>query len=173
MSLWNAFNNILERGLNRNEHIYMTFPVAHWLRICLQCRRCKRCEFNPWVGKIPWRRKWKPISVFLLGKFHVYINTHTYIYKENCRNWLTWLWSLKSSKVSFFMIENLESQWKNLALVQRPENLGATAVSSESKGPRTISSTLLGQRKVGIPVPPNGENSASFCCFCFVGWYHI
>ena len=51
MSLWNAFNNILERGLNRNEHIYMTFPVAHWLRICLQCRRCKRCEFDPWVGK--------------------------------------------------------------------------------------------------------------------------
>ena len=24
----------------------------------------------PWVGKIPWRRKWQPIPVFLLGKFH-------------------------------------------------------------------------------------------------------
>ena len=21
--------------------------------------------FNPWVGKIPWRRKWQPIPVFL------------------------------------------------------------------------------------------------------------
>ena len=21
-----------------------------------QCRRCKRCRFDPWVGKIPWRR---------------------------------------------------------------------------------------------------------------------
>ena len=21
-----------------------------------QCSRCKRCRFNPWVGKIPWRR---------------------------------------------------------------------------------------------------------------------
>ena len=26
--------------------------------------------FDPWVGKIPWRRKWQPTPVFLLGKFH-------------------------------------------------------------------------------------------------------
>ena len=25
---------------------------------------------NPWVGKIPWRRVWQPIPVFLLGKSH-------------------------------------------------------------------------------------------------------
>ena len=24
--------------------------------------------FDPWVGKMPWRRKWKPTSVFLPGK---------------------------------------------------------------------------------------------------------
>ena len=24
--------------------------------------------FNPWVGKIPWRRKWQPAPVFLPGK---------------------------------------------------------------------------------------------------------
>ena len=24
-----------------------------------------RCEFNPWVGKIPWRWAWKPTPVFL------------------------------------------------------------------------------------------------------------
>ena len=35
-----------------------------------QYRRHKRSKFDPWVGKIPWRRKWKPILVFLLGKFH-------------------------------------------------------------------------------------------------------
>ena len=22
-----------------------------------QCRRCKKCGFDPWIGKIPWRRK--------------------------------------------------------------------------------------------------------------------
>ena len=30
-----------------------------------QCRICKRCGFYPWVGKIPWRRKWQPIPIFL------------------------------------------------------------------------------------------------------------
>ena len=33
-------------------------------------RRCKRCGFNPWIRKIPWRRKWQPTAVFLLGKSH-------------------------------------------------------------------------------------------------------
>ena len=35
-----------------------------------QCRRCRRLEFNPWVRKIPWRRKWQPTLVFLLKEFH-------------------------------------------------------------------------------------------------------
>ena len=35
-----------------------------------QARRCRRCGFNPWVRKIPWRRKWQPTPVFLPGKFH-------------------------------------------------------------------------------------------------------
>ena len=26
--------------------------------------------FNPWVGKISWRRKWQPTPVFLSGKSH-------------------------------------------------------------------------------------------------------
>ena len=30
----------------------------------------RRCGFDPWVGKIPWRRKWQPIPVFVLGKSH-------------------------------------------------------------------------------------------------------
>ena len=29
-----------------------------------------RCEFNPWVGEIPWRREWQPTPVFLLGESH-------------------------------------------------------------------------------------------------------
>ena len=34
-----------------------------------QCRRHKRPGFDPWVGKIPWRRKWQPTPVFLPGEF--------------------------------------------------------------------------------------------------------
>ena len=33
-------------------------------------RRCRRCESNPWIRKVPWSRKWQPISVYLLGKSH-------------------------------------------------------------------------------------------------------
>ena len=29
-----------------------------------------RCRFDPWVGKIPWRRKWQPTPVLLPGEFH-------------------------------------------------------------------------------------------------------
>ena len=35
-----------------------------------QCRRCRRHRFDSWVGKSPWRRKWKPTLVVLPGKFH-------------------------------------------------------------------------------------------------------
>ena len=35
-----------------------------------QCRRYKRGGLDPWVGKIPWRRKWLPTPVFLPGEFH-------------------------------------------------------------------------------------------------------
>ena len=35
-----------------------------------QCRRHKRCGFDPWVRKIPWRREWLPTPVFLPGEFH-------------------------------------------------------------------------------------------------------
>ena len=30
-----------------------------------QYRRCKTRGFDPWVGKMPWRRKWLPTPVFL------------------------------------------------------------------------------------------------------------
>ena len=36
---------------------------------CL-CRGHKWHMFDPWVGKISWRRPWQPIPVFLSGKFH-------------------------------------------------------------------------------------------------------
>ena len=35
----------------------------------LLLKRC-RFKFNPWVRKIPWRRKWQPTPVFLPGESH-------------------------------------------------------------------------------------------------------
>ena len=42
--------------------------VAQQVRFCLQCRRPR---FDPWVGKIPWRREWQLTPVFLPGESHV------------------------------------------------------------------------------------------------------
>ena len=38
-----------------------------WLRIQLQCGSP---GFDPWVGKISWRREWLPTPIFLPGEFH-------------------------------------------------------------------------------------------------------
>ena len=32
--------------------------------------RHKRCRFNPWVTKFPWRGKWQPTPIFLPGESH-------------------------------------------------------------------------------------------------------
>ena len=36
----------------------------------MQCRRHGRQGFDPWVGKIPWRRARQPTPVFLPGESH-------------------------------------------------------------------------------------------------------
>ena len=35
-----------------------------------QCRRHKRCRFDLWIRKIPWRRSWQPTPVFFWGESH-------------------------------------------------------------------------------------------------------
>ena len=51
---------------------YMGFPGGSVLKNLPKEPTCpyRRCGFTPWVGKIPWRRKWQPIPVFLPGKSH-------------------------------------------------------------------------------------------------------
>ena len=38
--------------------------------LACQCRRHKRCGFDPWVRKIPWRRAWQPAPVLLPRESH-------------------------------------------------------------------------------------------------------
>ena len=35
-----------------------------------QCKRLRKCGFDPWIRKIPWRRAWHPTPVFLPGESH-------------------------------------------------------------------------------------------------------
>ena len=39
-----------------------------WLSNQESACQCLRLRFNPWVRKIPWRRKWQPAPVSLCGK---------------------------------------------------------------------------------------------------------
>ena len=53
----------LERTLN-------TFQVALVVKNSLATAGDMRWGFDPWVGKIPWRKAWQPAPVFLPGKPH-------------------------------------------------------------------------------------------------------
>ena len=44
--------------------------LPRWLKGEESSCHCRRREFDPWIGKIPWRRKWEATPVFLPEKFH-------------------------------------------------------------------------------------------------------
>ena len=50
--------------------IYLFISKGRALRIRLQCKSRRRPRFDPWVGKIPWRKAWQPTPVFLPGEPH-------------------------------------------------------------------------------------------------------
>ena len=41
-----------------------------WLSGKKSASQSKRCRFDPWVEKMPWKRKWQPTPVSLPGKSH-------------------------------------------------------------------------------------------------------
>jgi len=47
-------------------NISIAFPDSSVVKkkICLPM---SETQFNPWVGKVPWRKKWQPITVSLPG----------------------------------------------------------------------------------------------------------
>ena len=53
----------------KKEHLYnkLTSLVAQRVRSLLAMHRP---GFDPWFGKISWRRKWQPTPVFLPGESH-------------------------------------------------------------------------------------------------------
>ena len=49
------------------KNVIRTSLVVQMVKNLLQCRRL---GFDPWVGMIPWRRKWQPTLLLLPGKSH-------------------------------------------------------------------------------------------------------
>ena len=62
-------NKIPEAGKQMDETWGFPGGVSGKESAC-QCRRHKRCRFDPWVTKIPLRRAWQTTPVFLPGEFH-------------------------------------------------------------------------------------------------------
>ena len=54
-----------------NTGIYVHIYGLHWWLSGTEFAcQCRRHGFHPWVGKIPWRRKWQPAPVFFPGESH-------------------------------------------------------------------------------------------------------
>ena len=50
--------------------VFSTVGLPWWLRKLSIHLQCRRPGFDPWGGKILWRREWLPTPVFLPGEFH-------------------------------------------------------------------------------------------------------
>ena len=66
-SPWSREELDLTEQLNNNKEFSR---LRRWLNGQEPPCQCRRHRFDPWVWKIPWRRKWQPLPVFLLEKFH-------------------------------------------------------------------------------------------------------
>ena len=78
-------------------------PVAWWPRIHLSMQEMyRRPGFNPWVRKIPWRKKWQPTLVFLPGEsqgqmsLHGVAKSQTQLSTHNTRTWTFNIYDLMS-----------------------------------------------------------------------------
>ena len=55
-------------GSQRVGYNLVTKGLPWWLSGKESTCQCKTCGFDPWVGNMPWRRKWQSILIFLPGK---------------------------------------------------------------------------------------------------------
>ena len=56
-----------------------------WLRHLRVCLQCRRPGFDPWLGKMLWRRKWQPTPVFLPVKSHGWSSLSGYRNSWGCK----------------------------------------------------------------------------------------
>ena len=75
-SACNAGDCSLIPGLGRSSDEGIGYPLQYsWASLVAQLVKlirlqCGRPEFDPWVGKIPWRGEMLPTQVFWPGEFH-------------------------------------------------------------------------------------------------------
>ena len=66
-------NRVAKSHIRLSDWTELNKGLPRWLsgkEFTCQCSRLRRCRFNPYVRKTPWRKKWKPTPVFLTEKNH-------------------------------------------------------------------------------------------------------
>ena len=84
-----------------------------------QCKRYRRHGFHPWVGKIPWRKKWQPTPVFLPRNWQCWTRLSRHAMTSSVPScWFTskllcysspppFFWAAISGTESFFWVPNM------------------------------------------------------------------
>ena len=67
---WGTHRKLPHTRMHTDDWAYEGFGLPWWLRWWQICLQCGRPGFNPWVGKIPWKRERLPTPVFCPGKLH-------------------------------------------------------------------------------------------------------
>ena len=107
--------------------------LLRWLSGKESACQCKRCGFNPWSRKIPWRRTWQPTPVFLPGKSHGQRSLAGYS-PWTRKEWDTALW-----------LNNNVGQWKIEILMGNPETVWPHLIFPKIKSMSTYQASLVAQ----------------------------
>ena len=134
------------------------FPGGRDDRVHLRCRIPR---FDPWVGKIPWGRKWRLIPVFLPREFHRQRSLVGYS-----------LWSCTQSDTTEWLTLSLPlaactDLWPHGTAIWAAE-------SSSSASPDCHShhhSSCLKPRGPQATVPAQGHQKPHTCLLCSVRWH--
>ena len=70
LSLEVLLSGLMHQFINMCLEVPLVCRLLWWQSGKESACQCRRPGFNPWVGKIPWRRKWQPTPVSLLRKSH-------------------------------------------------------------------------------------------------------
>ena len=109
--------------------------MARWYRICLPTRRCR---FDPWVRKTPWRRKWQPTPVFLPGQSHRQRSLVGYSPWDGQESDVTWRLYNNNTGVETEARKVWDTCWRR----PRPELGGAAPLGGSHQAPILLRSRL-------------------------------
>ena len=118
---------------SNNPQVLDSEGFRRWLSGKESACQCKRCGFNPWSRKIPWRRTWQPTPVFLPGKSHGQRSLAGYS-PWTRKEWDTALW-----------LNNNVGQWKIEILMGNPETVWPHLIFPKIKSMSTYQASLVAQ----------------------------